>query len=74
MKATAYTSAHTEGWVFETGNLSIYILRERVSPAGRGYIITIQEDGMGEGVEIGEVQNISQARPLIRAIQKIQEL
>jgi len=73
MKATAHTSSSSEGWQFEIANLIVYVLRERSGPAGRGYIVTIQEDGMGEGVEVGKVARVHQVYPLLRALQKIVE-
>lgn len=63
----------TEGAEFIIGNITVYVARQAVSTADHLYIVTILEDGMGEGVEIGAVGEVEYVLPMVRAIAQIIE-
>lgn len=60
----------SEGIQIYIGDIEIYALRQVGTPGK--YLITILEDGIGEGVEIGWVDNLVDVFPLVTAIKQIQ--
>ncbi len=71
VKAAPPLSAPYEGNEYEIRGITVTVSRAALST--HRYVVTIQEDGMGEGVEIGTVAEIRDALPLVRAIAGIIE-
>lgn len=64
-------SEGTEGMEVVVGNITIWVLRQAAEQGM--YFVTIQEDGVGPGVEIGKVETCAHAFTLITAILEIKK-
>lgn len=71
--AFSLDNGRTEGAEFVIGDITVTVARQAVSTEAERYVVTIQEDGMGEGVEIGTVAEARDALPMVRAIAQIIE-
>ncbi len=71
--AFSLDNGRTEGTEFIVRDITATVARQAVNAEAERYVVTIQEDGMGEGVEIGTVAEVRDALPLVRAIAQIIE-